>query len=67
MTPTVPPQLETEPPAGVETAANTSSLWSTPANRGGRALPSLPEAHRTIPFIAGASRLKKLLAFAGPG
>jgi manganese transport protein len=67
MTPTAPPQLETEPPANAETTSNTSSLWSTPANRGGRALPSLPEAHRTIPFLAGASRIKKLLAFAGPG
>jgi manganese transport protein len=35
--------------------------------RSGVALPSQPESHRTIPFLAGASRLKKLLAFAGPG
>src|ERR1700687_2836384 len=30
-------------------------------------LPSLPEAYRTIPIRAGASFLRKLLAFAGPG
>ncbi len=65
MTPIVPAQLETESPADAETPATT--LCSTPASRGGRALPSLPEAHRTIPFLAGASRIKKLLAFAGPG
>jgi manganese transport protein len=67
----VPPQLETEPSVSTETTSNdtqtSSSLWSTPSMRGGRALPSLPESHRTIPFIAGASRFKKLLAFAGPG
>ena len=65
MTPIVPAQLETEAPADSKTPATT--LYSTPASRGGRALPSLPEAHRTIPFLAGASRIKKLLAFAGPG
>jgi manganese transport protein len=65
------PQLETESPLSVETASNesptSSSLWSTRASRHGQPLPSLPESHRTIPFIAGASRFKKLLAFAGPG
>src|SRR6202041_2461070 len=30
-------------------------------------LPSLPEAHRTIPIARGASWVRKLLAFAGPG
>src|SRR5580704_17363875 len=29
-------------------------------------LPSLPEAHRTIPVAKGASWVRKLLAFAGP-
>src|SRR5579859_7491351 len=29
--------------------------------------PSLPEAHRTVPFSSGASFLRKILAFAGPG
>src|SRR3981189_1281872 len=30
-------------------------------------LPSLPESHRTIPFSSGASWIRKVLAFAGPG
>src|ERR1700723_252476 len=30
-------------------------------------LPSLPEAHRTVPIAQGASWLRKVLAFAGPG
>src|ERR1700693_5279131 len=69
----VPPQFETEPSSSTETSPvethtlATSRAWSTPAMRSGLALPSLPESHRTIPFLAGASRLKKLLAFAGPG
>src|ERR1700675_4839939 len=29
--------------------------------------PSLPEAHRSIPIVAGASFFRKMLAFAGPG
>src|SRR5450432_365217 len=65
------PQLETESPVSAETTSNesptSSPLWSTRASRLGQPLPSLPESHRTIPFIAGAPRLKKLLAFAGPG
>jgi manganese transport protein len=30
-------------------------------------LPSLPEAHRSVPFRSGASWFRKILAFAGPG
>jgi manganese transport protein len=30
-------------------------------------LPSLPEAHRSVPIAAGASWLRKIIAFAGPG
>jgi manganese transport protein len=30
-------------------------------------LPSLPEAHRTVPFHSGASWIRKILACAGPG
>ena len=30
-------------------------------------MPSLPEAHRTIPIAPGASWIRKVLAFAGPG
>jgi len=29
--------------------------------------PSLPEAHRTVPIVAGAGWLRKVFAFAGPG
>src|SRR5260370_33988927 len=29
--------------------------------------PSLPESHRSIPIVPGASFLRKMLAFAGPG
>jgi len=29
--------------------------------------PSLPESHRTIPILPGASFVRKMLAFAGPG
>jgi manganese transport protein len=29
--------------------------------------PSLPESHRSIPILAGASFFRKMLAFAGPG
>jgi len=31
------------------------------------ALPSLPEAHRSVPVMSGASWFRKMLAFAGPG
>jgi manganese transport protein len=61
---TLPPQLETDPPVGNEISADDSSLSATSA----RALsPSLPESHRTIPFSSGASWIRKVLAFAGPG
>jgi manganese transport protein len=69
----VPHQFETEPSSSTETSAvetNTSAPsrpWPTRTLRSSVTLPSLPESHRTIPFLAGASRLKKLLAFAGPG
>ena len=46
-----PPELETEPAIGAA----------------GAALPSLPEVHRSIPITAGASWLRKVFAFAGPG
>jgi manganese transport protein len=56
-----PRQLETEPPL-----ANEASSDYNPAQPIG-ALPSLPEVHRTIPIAAGASWLRKIFAFAGPG
>src|SRR3979490_1115629 len=60
----LPPQLETEPVLDSDSSRN---LWSTRATRPGIVLPSLPEAHRTIPFSSGASWFRKILAFAGPG
>jgi manganese transport protein len=56
-----PRQLETEPPLANEA----SSDYNTAQPIG--ALPSLPEVHRTIPIAAGASWLRKIFAFAGPG
>jgi manganese transport protein len=64
MAPTVPPQLEMEPPVGRESS---SSIFSPAAWRRDAAMPSLPEAHRTIPIFPGASWFRKMLAFAGPG
>jgi manganese transport protein len=61
---TIPPQLETSP----EFAGDTSpDLYSGSTSPVGGAVPSLPEAHRTIAFSSGASWLRKMLAFAGPG
>ena len=56
------PQLETEPSLNAETApANPARTVHVST------LPSLPEAHRTIPIAAGATWFRKALAFAGPG
>jgi manganese transport protein len=60
----IPPQLETEPSLSSEA---TPRPWSSAVARGGLALPSLPESHRTIPFSSSASWLRKIMAFAGPG
>ena len=60
----VPPELETEPSVAT---GNSPRHWSTPATRSGAALLSLPESHRTVPFVSGASWIRKILAFAGPG
>src|ERR1700730_15403821 len=64
MTPTVPPQLDTESPA---TAESPSTPHASSAMRARILSPSLPESHRTIPFSSGASWIRKVLAFAGPG
>ena len=64
MTPTVPPQLETESPATTESP---STAHPSSAMRARILSPSLPESHRTIPFSSGASWIRKVLAFAGPG
>jgi manganese transport protein len=61
---TVPPQLESDPPAARETSVD----FYSPAETSARVMsPSLPEAHRTIAFSAGASWFRKVFAFAGPG
>jgi manganese transport protein len=54
-------EVETEP----SVAASAISAEAPAARRA--TLPSLPEAHRTIPIVSGASWLRKILAFAGPG
>src|ERR1700730_16027097 len=61
---TVPPQLEADPPITGETSDGFYAPSATPTRP---MLPSLPESHRTIPFSAGASWFRKVLAFAGPG
>jgi manganese transport protein len=61
---TIPPQLETSPQFAGDTS---SALYSGAVSAAGGVLPSLPEAHRTIGFSPGASWLRKMLAFAGPG
>jgi manganese transport protein len=51
-------QLATQPPLDTQPA---------PGWRHALTLPSLPEAHRTIPISQGSSWFHKVLAFAGPG
>jgi manganese transport protein len=64
MSPSFPPQLETEPAGGAVSAPDgPSSLGKS----GLASMPSLPEAHRTIPISHTASWIRKVLAFAGPG
>jgi manganese transport protein len=41
------------------------SATETPVASGNR--PSLPESHRSVPILAGASFWRKMFAFAGPG
>src|ERR1700741_5241651 len=64
MTPTAP--SETEKEATVAPAARSGYAAGTFRQRIAH-LPSLPEAHRTVPFVSGASWFRKILAFAGPG
>src|ERR1700676_3303047 len=40
---------------------------AAPSHRAATLRPSLPESHRSVPVLAGASWFRKLLAFAGPG
>jgi manganese transport protein len=62
---TVPPQLESEPPFPSNASASLGGV-AFPIRRAGT-MPSLPEAHRTIPFNSAASWFRKIFAFAGPG
>src|SRR5256886_1247565 len=64
MASTGPQQFETDPPVTDGASGGFYETGETPARA---ALPSLPESHRTIPFSSGASWLRKVLAFAGPG
>ena len=64
MSSTGPQQFETDPPVTDGASGGFYETAETPARA---ALPSLPESHRTIPFSSGASWLRKVLAFAGPG
>lgn len=56
-----------ETPAAPEEQPQVAEPIARAARRHAGSLPSLPEAYRTIPIRAGASFLRKLLAFAGPG
>jgi manganese transport protein len=64
MTPTAPSEAEKE--TAVAPAARASHPAGTFRPQVAT-LPSLPEAHRSVPFRSGASWFRKLLAFAGPG
>src|ERR1700719_5327602 len=63
MTPTAPSEAEKE--TAVAPAARASYPGTFRPNVA--SLPSLPEAHRSVPFRSGASWFRKILAFAGPG
>ena len=57
-----------EPGSELESIAAASQALPGPAAVSRAVLsPSLPEAHRTVPIAAGASWLRKVFAFAGPG
>jgi len=67
MSPTFPPQLETEPAAGANSPSAPAAVSSSSAKPRYESMPSLPEAHRTIPVSHAASWIRKVIAFAGPG
>ena len=62
MSPGGPPQLETELPVATPDTRPSAAVRPRLST-----LPSLPEAHRTIPFNAATPWFRKALAFAGPG
>ncbi|HEY2459423.1 MAG TPA: Nramp family divalent metal transporter [Candidatus Acidoferrum sp.] len=60
----VPPPLESDS----ETNATSAPVGASDSGKNRRApLPSLPESHRSIPIASGASWIRKVFAFAGPG
>src|SRR3974377_2028284 len=61
---TIETQLETGPSL---TPGSSAELLTPGPGAQETAPPSLPEAHRTIPFSPSASWFRKILAFAGPG
>src|ERR1700680_2059631 len=64
MSPSGPPQLETELPVATQANSREATTAKHPRIP---VLPSLPESHRTIPFSAATPWFRKALAFAGPG
>src|SRR6202162_1272988 len=64
MSPTFPPQLDPEPAVASPSSPAPSSASSRQSSA---SLPSLPDAHRSIPISHTASWIRKVLAFAGPG
>src|ERR1700719_3533319 len=66
---TPPAQTEIESgPSPSPSSSEAGASYSTGTFRArAHTLPSLPEAHRTVPFSSGASWFRKILAFAGPG
>src|SRR5216683_8250331 len=61
-----PAEMEAEAALGDAAPSEYLDTGAATAPRVSRA-PSLPEAHRTIPIAPGASWLRKVFAFAGPG
>src|SRR6267143_420068 len=63
------PPTPAAPPSSLPVGDGPDQLHSAPpaAIRQPVRSPSLPESHRTIPILPGASFFRKMLAFAGPG
>src|SRR5579883_1401016 len=54
-------------PLSANAAGSDARLAPEPRHNPGVTLPSLPEVYRSVPISSGASALRKLLLFAGPG
>src|ERR1700758_4767091 len=66
MTPSAPTEIEngaSPAPSSDAGPSYSAGTFRPPAD----SLPSLPEAHRSVPFASGSSWFRKILAFAGPG